>query len=121
MEKIHLTINGKDISSLPGTSILSAALEHGIKIPSLCHHRHLSPIGACRLCLVEEVRRGRLLASCVALVSPNMVIQTDTPTLKKLRRDIVRLMMAAHPESCLVCSKGNRCELRRIAAELGVG
>ena len=121
MEKIHLIINGKDISCLPGTSILSAALEHGIKIPSLCHHRHLSPIGACRLCLVEEVRRGRLLASCVALVSPNMVIQTDTPTLKKLRRDIVRLMMAAHPESCLVCSKGNRCELRRIAAELGVG
>jgi formate dehydrogenase alpha subunit len=121
LEKIHLTINGNAISCLPGTSILKAAQEQGIKIPTLCHHPHLSPVGACRLCLVEEVKRGRLLASCVALVAPDMVIQTETPTLKKLRMDIVRLMMASHPESCLVCSKGNRCELRRVAAELGVG
>ena len=61
------------------------------------------------------------MASCVAPVSPNMVIQTDSPELKKHRTNIIRLMMANHPESCIVCSQGNRCELRQIAGELGVG
>ena len=61
------------------------------------------------------------MASCVTPVSPNMVIQTDSPTIKQHRRNIIRLMLANHPESCIVCSQGNRCGLRQIAAELGVG
>jgi formate dehydrogenase alpha subunit len=121
LEEISLTINGKNISCPSGTSILKAALENGIKIPTLCHHPHLEPVGACRLCLVEDVKTGRIMASCVTPVAPNMVIQTDTPTIKKHRINIIRLMMANHPESCIVCSQGNRCELRKIAAELGVG
>ncbi len=121
MDEISLTINGKNISCPPGTSILNAAKENGIKIPTLCHHPHLEPVGACRLCLVEDEKTGRIMASCVTPVSPNMVIQTDTPTIKKHRINIIRLMMANHPESCIVCSQGNRCELRQIAAELGVG
>jgi formate dehydrogenase alpha subunit len=121
LEEISLTINGKTISCPSGISILKAALENGIKIPTLCHHPHLEPVGACRLCLVEDEKTGRIMASCVTPVSPNMVIQTDTPTIKKHRRNIIRLMMANHPESCIVCSQGNRCELRQIAAELGVG
>ena len=121
MEEISLTINGKNITCPPGTSILSAAMENGIKIPTLCHHHHLKPAGACRLCLVEDEKSGRITASCVTPVSPNMVIQTDTPTIKRHRTNIIRLMIASHPESCIVCNQGNRCELRQIAAELGVG
>jgi len=121
LEEISLTINGKNISCPPGTSILKAALENGIKIPTLCYHPHLEPVGACRLCLVEDEKTGRIMASCVTPVSPNMVIQTDSPIIKKHRINIIRLMMANHPESCIVCSQGNRCELRQIAAELGVG
>ena len=121
MEEISLTINGKTISCPQGTSILNAALENGIKIPTLCHHPHLEPVGACRLCIVEDEKSGRIMASCVTPVSPNMVIQTESPTIKKHRINIIRLMMANHPESCIVCSQGNRCELRQIAAELGVG
>ena len=121
MEEISLTINGKAISCHPGTSILNAALENGIKIPTLCHHPHLEPVGACRLCIVEDEKSGRIMSSCVTPVSPNMAIQTDSPIIKRYRRNIIRLMMANHPESCIVCSQGNRCELRQIAAELGVG
>ena len=121
MEEISLTINGKNISCPSGTSILNAALENGIKIPTLCHHPHLEPVGSCRLCLVEDEKTGRIMASCVTPVSPNMVIQTESPTIKKHLINIIRLMMANHPESCIVCSQGNRCELRQIAAELGVG
>ncbi|MBE9521662.1 MAG: molybdopterin-dependent oxidoreductase, partial [Proteobacteria bacterium] len=121
MEEISLTINGKNISCAPGTSILDAALQNGIKIPTLCHHPHLEPVGACRLCLVEDEKSGRIMASCVTPTAPNMVIHTDSPTIKEHRINIIRLMMANHPESCIVCSQGNRCELRQIAAELGVG
>ena len=121
MEDIGLTINGKNIICAPDTSILHAALENRIKIPTLCHHPDLEPVGACRLCLVEDEKTGRIMASCVTPVSPNMVVRTDSPTIKNHRRNIIRLMMANHPESCIVCSQGNRCELRQIAAELGVG
>jgi formate dehydrogenase alpha subunit len=121
LKEISLTINGKMISCPQGMSILNAALENGIKIPTLCHHPHLEPVGACRLCIVEDEKSGRIMASCVTPASPNMTIQTDSPIIKRYRRNIIRLMMANHPESCIVCSQGNRCELRQIAAELGVG
>lgn len=121
MEKIALSIDGKSFSCSPGTSLLSAAEQQGIKIPRLCHHPQLEPAGACRLCLVEDEKTGRLMASCVTPAAPDMVIRTNTLAIKKHRTNIVRLMMANHPESCIVCNKGNRCELRRTAAELGIG
>ncbi|MBN1831983.1 MAG: molybdopterin-dependent oxidoreductase [Deltaproteobacteria bacterium] len=121
MEEITLTINGKKISARPGSSILDAATENGIKIPTLCHHRHLTPVGACRICLVEDEKSGRIMASCVTPVSQDMAIRTDSPTVRRHRTNIVRLMMANHPESCIVCSRGNKCELRQVAADLGVG
>ena len=121
MESIVLTINGQKVSCPSGASILTAAEKNGIKIPTLCYHPDLKPHGACRLCLVEDEKTGRVMASCVTPAAQDMSILTDTPKIIKHRKNIVRLMMAEHPESCIVCSKGNRCELRKIAASLGVG
>ncbi|MDY6973445.1 MAG: 2Fe-2S iron-sulfur cluster-binding protein, partial [Thermodesulfobacteriota bacterium] len=121
MEDITLTINGKGVSCLKGTSIMSAAEQEGIKIPNLCYHPDLQPFGACRLCLVEDEQTGRIMASCVTPAASNMAIRTDSERVLKHRKNIVRLMMAEHPESCVVCSKGNRCQLRQIAADLGLG
>ena len=120
MEPITLTIDGKPVSCVPGTSILNAAKKINIKIPSLCHHPALVPFGACRLCLVEDEKTGRIMASCVTPASPELMIRTDSPRIKNHRINIIRLLMAEHPESCLVCNKGNRCKLREIAAQLGV-
>ncbi|MBW1829026.1 MAG: molybdopterin-dependent oxidoreductase [Deltaproteobacteria bacterium] len=120
MEKIALTINGKNLHCPQGTSILDVAEQNGIRIPKLCHHPDLKPFGACRLCIVEDEKSGRLMASCVTPVSPGMQIITDSPSVIEHRRNIIRLMLAEHPESCLVCSKGNRCQLRKIAAEMGL-
>ncbi len=120
MKNIVLTINGKKISSPPGTSILEAAGKNAIKIPTLCSHADLAPHGACRFCLVEEENTGRLMASCVTPVAQDMIIQTDSPRVTGHRKNIARLMIAEHPESCIVCNKGNRCELRMVAAQLGV-
>jgi len=121
LETIALTIDGKKISCPAGTSILEAADQHGIKIPHLCYHPDLKPFGACRMCLVEDEKTGRLMAACVTPVAADMLIQTATPRIVKHRRNIARLMIAEHPESCIVCSKGNRCRLRQVAAQLGVG
>ena len=121
METIALTIDGKKVGSSAGTSILEAAQQHGIKIPHLCYHPDLKPFGACRMCLVEDEKTGRLLAACVTPIAPEMKIQTATPQIVNHRRNIARLMIAEHPESCIVCSKGNRCQLRQVAAQMGVG
>ena len=106
---------------MAGTSILDAAASHGIKIPTLCHHPDLKPHGACRMCLVEDEESGRLMASCVTPAAANMKIRSDSERVVRHRRNIVRLMISEHPESCIVCSKGNRCRLRQTAADLGIG
>ncbi len=121
MEEITISINGRPTACPPGTSILQAAVRAGISIPTLCFHEQLKPYGACRMCLVEDEKSGRLLASCVAPVMPDMVIQTHSPRVVEHRRNIIRLMIAEHPESCIVCSKGNRCRLRQLAADIGLG
>lgn len=121
MEEISLTINGQSVHCVPGTTILDAARSLGIAIPTLCHHPDLKPEGACRICLVEEETTGRILASCVTPAAPDMAILTHSPTVLRHRRNIVRLMMANHPESCVVCDQGNRCTLRAVAADLDVG
>ena len=121
MDKIPLTIDGRKIICPVGTSILDAADQNGIKIPTLCHHPDLKPFGACRMCLVEDEKTGRLMASCVTPAAADMALQTASPRIVKHRRNIARLMMAEHPESCIVCSKGNRCQLRQVAANLGIG
>lgn len=120
MENISLTINGKKITCPEGQSILVAAEENGIKIPKLCYHHSLKPYGACRLCLVEDEKTGRLMASCVTPATQDMTLVSNSPRILQHRRNIVSLMMAEHPESCVVCNKGNRCHLRMVAAELGI-
>ena len=121
MKKVSLSIEGKIVACAAGTSLLKAAESHGIKIPRLCDHPDLKPFGACRICLVEDEKTGRLMASCVTPAAQDMVIRTDSDRIKKHRRNIVGLMMAEHPESCLVCNQGNRCQLRQLAADLGLG
>jgi len=121
LKQISLSIDGKIVDCTVGTSLLKAAETNGIKIPRLCDHPELKPVGACRLCLVEDQKTGRIMASCVTPAAQDMVVRTDSERIKKHRRNIVRLMIAEHPESCLVCNKGNRCRLRQVAAELGIG
>ena len=116
-----LMIDKVTIEVPEGTMLIDAARQAGVDIPTLCYLEGVQRIGACRVCLVEDEKRGRILASCVTPVSQEMVILTDTPAVRRYRRDVVRLMMANHPESCILCNQGNRCGLRQIAADLGVG
>lgn len=121
MENITIMLNGVPVSAPPGTTILELAKEVGIDIPTLCHDEHLKPYGACRICIVEDESTGRLLASCVTPIAKGMNIKTHSPRVIESRKNIIKLMLASHPESCIVCDKGNRCQLRKVAAELGIG
>jgi len=121
VEPITITLDGSEVSGHPGMTILELATEVGIEIPTLCYDSHLSPLGACRVCLVEEEATGRLLASCVTPISPGMVINTQSQRVIENRRVVVELMLASHPDTCIVCDKGNRCKLRKIATDLGLG
>ena len=121
MQPVTITLNEKVVSGHGGMTILEIARESGIDIPTLCHDPHLKPAGTCRLCLVENQENGKLLASCVTEVSPGMVINTESPRVLEHRRNIVKMMLASHPDSCLICDKGNRCRLHHIASDLGIG
>lgn len=121
MEPVTITLNGREVSGYPGMTLLELAHESGVDIPTLCHDTNLPPIGACRVCLVEDERTGALMASCVTPIAPGMVINTHSPRVIEHRQTIVKLMLASHPDSCLVCDKGNRCQLRQIASDMGIG
>ena len=121
MQPITITLDGREVSGYPGMTILELAKESGIDIPTLCHDPQLTSVGACRVCLVENEQSGALLASCVTPIASGMVINTHSPRVIERRKTIVKLMLTSHPDSCLVCDKGNRCQLRQIASDLGIG
>ena len=121
LQAVTITLDGVEVSGHSGMTILDLARESGVKIPTLCHDPYLKPYGACRICLVEDERNGALLASCVAPIASGMTINTRSEKVLESRRTIIKLMLASHPDTCMVCDKGNRCELRQIAADLGIG
>jgi formate dehydrogenase alpha subunit len=121
LETITITLDGVEVSGSSGMTILDLARESGVDIPTLCHDHYLTPAGACRLCIVEDESSGTLLASCVAPIRPGMVINTRSPRVMERRKMLIQLMLASHPDSCLVCDKGNQCQLRKLGAEMGIG
>ena len=118
---IPLKIDGMPRTARPGTTILDAACAAGISIPTLCHMRGLPPLATCRICMVEETTRSVLLPACATPVGRGMDIRTDTERVIGARRTVMELILASHPLTCLVCDSHGRCELRRVAAHLGVG
>ena len=120
MEEISLSLNGLQVAGKPGTTILKLAEQNGISIPTLCNDPHLNPAGACRVCLVENEANGALLASCVTPIAPGMVINTESAKAIEARRTVVELLLASHPDACIICDEGSHCQLGKIAADLGI-
>jgi NADP-reducing hydrogenase subunit HndD len=87
----------------------------------LCYHERLTPVGVCRVCVVEVEGSRTLVGSCHTPVTEGMIIHTHSPKVIAARKLIVELLLASHPDSCLVCDKANVCELRKLAAELDIG
>jgi NADH dehydrogenase/NADH:ubiquinone oxidoreductase subunit G len=121
LDKLRVTLNGTQVSGRPGQTILELAQANGVDIPTLCHHADLSPLGACRVCVVEVEGSRTLVGSCHTPITEGMVIHTHSPKVLASRKVIVELLLASHSGACYMCDKANMCELRKIAAELDVG
>jgi bidirectional [NiFe] hydrogenase diaphorase subunit len=115
-----LTINDQLISAAEDATILQAAREAGIRIPTLCQLDGLSAVGACRLCLVEVGGSGKLQAACVTTVAEGLEVRTDSERLREYRRMIVELLLTERNHVCSVCVANNHCELQNLAMELGI-
>ncbi|HMK34955.1 MAG TPA: molybdopterin-dependent oxidoreductase [Desulfomonilaceae bacterium] len=120
METVTISLNGRVVAGAPGTTILDLASQVGVDIPTLCHHPLLKDAGACRVCLVEEGKTGRLLSSCVTPISDGMEILTHSANAVAARRGVLELILSDHPSACVVCNKGNECTLRYLAKEHGI-
>jgi formate dehydrogenase (NADP+) beta subunit len=114
VEKVRLVIDGKEIEAAGGKSVLDAALDAGIYIPHLCHHSDLSPIGACRLCVVEIDGVEGIQPSCITTVADGMVIRTKGDAVERHRKLAMELMLAGHPPDCGTCVKYLNCELQSM-------
>jgi len=120
MSAVKLTLNGKELEVAAGTTILQAARELGIDIPTLCHDPELPPNGACRLCVVEVEKARSLIASCVTPVAPGMVVQTESERVISARRSILSLLIANHPLVCIICERTGSCKLQDYCYRYGV-
>ena len=114
-----ITINGKKVEFTDEKNLLTIIRKAGIEIPTLCYQPELSIFGACRLCTVED-DRGRCFASCSEEPRDGMVIYTHTEKLRKHRKLIVELLLAAHCRDCTTCDKHGKCTLQKLAYQLGV-
>ena len=115
-----LTIDGKEIAIEAGATILQAAKEAGVPIPTLCHMEGIHDVGACRLCIVEAEGTPKLLPACVTEVAEGMVIHTQTEKLQSYRRMAVELIFAEGNHVCSICVANGNCELQDAAVEVGM-
>ncbi len=117
---LSVVIDDKRLDIHGGQTILEVCESNGISLPMLCKFEGLSPVGACRLCLVEIEGVQKLLPACTTLVAPNQVIRTQSERLKNHRRMILELFFSERNHICSVCVANNRCELQRLAYEQGM-
>ncbi len=117
---VNLTIDGKKVSVPEGTTILKAAESAGIYIPTLCYHPKLSPIGACRVCLVEVEGEKRAVASCDVQAREGMVVRTNTEEIVRQRKQMLQFVLLNHPLDCPVCDKAGECDVQDITVEMCV-
>jgi formate dehydrogenase alpha subunit len=117
---ITLTIAGRTVTVPPGTTVLEAALAHGIDVPHLCAHPDLRPSGGCRLCLVEVQGRPAPTPACGLVCEDGLVVTVESERLTALRRDIIDLFVSDHPLRCVICDKSGACALQDLAYRYGV-
>lgn len=117
---VTITIDKKTIQVPKGTTILEAAKQNGIPIPTLCYLKDINEIGACRACLVELEGKDRLITACNNVVEEGMVIYTNSPKVRQARITNVRLILSQHDCNCPTCVRSGNCSLQKLANDLGI-
>ncbi len=120
MDMVNIKINDKEFSVPASYTILDAARDANIHIPTLCYLKDINQIGACRMCLVEIKGARALQAACVYPVSEGLEIYTNSAKVRKARRDTLELILSNHEKKCLTCIRNRNCELQQLSEELGI-
>jgi formate dehydrogenase major subunit len=120
MGMVNITINGQKYSVPAGSTVLEAAQQVGVDIPTLCHHPALAPIGACRICLVEVKGQRVLQPACTFPISEGMEIQTESPQVVKVRKFVLDLLFSERNHYCMYCEMSGDCELQTLGYRYGL-
>lgn len=119
-KKFSIRIDGELVNANEGSTILEAGQAAGKYIPTLCHLAGLSPVGACRVCIVEVSGTDRLFPACTTPIQDGMSVTTNSPRLTKYRRISIELLLVERNHTCAVCVSNNHCELQAMATALGI-
>jgi NADH-quinone oxidoreductase subunit G len=114
-----LTVNGIEVEVPPGATVLQACEAAGFEIPRFCYHERLSIAGNCRMCLVEQEKAPKPIASCAMPAADNMVIRTNSPLVQKARKGVMEFLLINHPLDCPICDQGGECDLQDQAMAYG--
>ncbi len=120
MENVTLKINGQDVTVPADYTILQAAREVGIDIPTLCYLKDVSQTGSCRMCVVEIKGARNLQVACVYPVAEGLEVFTNTPKVRRSRKVTLELLLSNHERKCLTCARNRNCELQTLSEELGI-
>jgi NADH-quinone oxidoreductase subunit G len=114
-----LTIDGIAVDVPPGTTVLQACQQAGVEVPHFCYHERLAIAGNCRMCLVEQEKAPKPIASCAMPVGEGMVIHTESEKAKKARKGVMEFLLINHPLDCPICDQGGECDLQDQAMAYG--
>ena len=117
---VNLTIDGLAVSVLEGTTVMKAARELGIEIPHLCYLEGINEISACKVCVVELKGKEKLITACNSPVEDGMVIYTNSPKVRRVRRSNVELILSQHDCHCATCVRSGNCSLQKLSNDLGI-
>lgn len=123
VNEVTVIVNGNQIEAQPGEMLIAAADRAGVHIPRFCYHERMSPVGMCRMCLVDvDTGRGPMLQpSCMVPVSEGMVVDTESEDTKRAQEGILEFLLVNHPLDCPVCDKGGECPLQDQTLAYGPG
>ncbi len=120
MNMVNVTIDGVSVQVPSNYTVLEAAKQAGVKIPTLCYLKDVNEVGACRVCLVEVEKARALAAACVMPVSEGMVVHTNSKKVRDTRRATLEMILSDHNRDCLACIRNKNCELQTLAEEYGI-
>lgn len=120
-QTVTVTIDGKTVTVPKGTTVYQAARQAGVDIPIFCYHDRMPPLGACRMCLVNVEKMGKLQTACTLEAADAMVVSTTTPDVKAGQEAILEFLLINHPLDCPICDKGGECPLQDHTFTYGPG
>jgi NADH-quinone oxidoreductase subunit G len=118
---VTLSIDGREVSVPRGSTVLHAAQQLGIDIPTFCYSKKMDPLGACRMCLVSIEKAKGFPPSCATPVAPGMVVRTTTPEVQQTQKGMLEFLLINHPLDCPICDKGGECPLQNLTFKYGPG